>query len=70
MNLLKLENIYKFDPLLIDYYKILSDDIPEFILEYANTKEMLKQQYISVSCGTIYSKMYNINWFSSLEHSI
>jgi len=70
MKLLKLENIYKFDPLLIDYYKILSDDIPEFILEYANTKEMLKQQYISVSCGTIYSKMYNINWFSSLEHSI
>lgn len=70
MTPLKLQNIYKFNPLLIDYYKILSDDIPEFILEYANTKEMLKQQYISVSCGTFYSKMYNIGRFSSLEHSI
>jgi hypothetical protein len=70
MTPLKLQNIYKFNPLLIDYYKILSDDIPEFILEYANTKEMLKQQYLSVSCGTFYSKMYNIGRFSSLEHSI
>ena len=70
MNLLKLESLYKFNPLLIDYYKLLSPEIPEFILEYANTKEMLKQQYISVSCGTIYSKLYNIERFSSLEHSI
>ena len=70
MKLLKLESLYKFDPMLIDYYKLLSEEIPEFILEYANTKEMLKQQYISVSCGTYYSKLYDIEWFSSLEHSI
>ena len=70
MNTLKLETLFKFKPLLIDYYKLLSPEIPEFILEYANTKEMLKQQYISVSCGTIYSKLYDIDRFSSLEHSI
>jgi hypothetical protein len=70
MKLLDLKSLYKFNPLIIDYYNLLSPEIPDFILEYANTKEMLKQQYISVSCGTIYSKLYNINRFSSLEHSI
>ena len=52
------------------YYKILSEDFPEFLNEYINTPEMLKQAKISVSCGTIYSKMYNQMWYSSLEHSI
>ena len=52
------------------YYKILSEDLPEFLNEYINTPEMLKQAKISVSCGTIYSKMYNQIWYSSLEHSI
>lgn len=70
MKLLDLKSLYKFNPLIIDYYNLLSSEIPTFILEYANTKEMLKQQFISVSCGTIYSKLYNINRFSSLEHSI
>ena len=31
---------------------------------------MLKQSKISVSCGTIYSKMYKQMWYSSLDHSI
>lgn len=31
---------------------------------------MQKQNGISVSCGTIYSKMYNQTWYSSLDHSI
>lgn len=52
------------------YYKILSKDFPEFLNEYINTPEMLKQAKISVSCGTIYSKMYNQMWYSSLDHSI
>ncbi len=52
------------------YYKILSEDFPEFLNEYINTPEMLKQAKISVSCGTIYSKMYNRIWYSSLDHSI
>ena len=52
------------------YYKILSEDFPDFLNEYINTPDMLKQAKISVSCGTIYSKMYNQMWYSSLDHSI
>lgn len=52
------------------YYEILSEDFPDFLNEYINTSEMLKQAKISVSCGTIYSKMYNQMWYSSLDHSI
>ena len=43
---------------------------PEFLLDYINTPEMQKQAGISVSCGTIYSKMYNQMWYSSLDHSV
>ena len=54
-----------------NYFKILSPEgIPEFLWDYINTKEMQKQNGISVSCGTIYSKMYNQIWYSSLDHSI
>lgn len=52
------------------YFKILSEDFPEFLNDYINTPAMLKQSNISVSCGTIYSKMYNVMWYSSLDHSI
>ena len=70
MKLLDLSSLYKYTPELLEYYHILSPEIPEFILEYSNTQGMLKQQYISVSCGTIYSKLYDLGRFSSLEHSI
>lgn len=70
MWLLQRENIYKFSPEILEYYTILSPKIPEFILEYANTKEMLKQQYISVSCWTLYSKLFDNHRYSSFEHSI
>ena len=52
------------------YFKILSDEIPDFLIEYINTPEMQKQAGISVSCGTIYSKLYNQMWYSSLDHSV
>ena len=39
--------------------------------EYINTKELLAQKYISVSCGTIYSDLFESNFFfSSLDHSV
>jgi len=53
-----------------EYFGILSKEFPDFLYEYINTKEMQKQNGISVSCGTIYSKMYNQMWYSSLDHSI
>ena len=52
------------------YFKILSDEFPEFLYDYIDTPEMQKQAGISVSCGTIYSKMYNQMWYSSLDHSV
>lgn len=52
------------------YFKILSKEFPEFLNDYISTPEMQKQARISVSCGTIYSKMYNQMWYSSLDHSV
>ena len=31
---------------------------------------MQKQQYISVSCGKIYSKLFDLGDYNSLDHSI
>ena len=56
---------------LKEYFSILSSDIPDFLNDYINTPEMQKQANISVTCGTIYSKMFNIDmWYSSLDHSV
>ena len=52
------------------YFKILSKEFPEFLNDYINTPEMQRQARISVSCGTIYSKMYSQMWYSSLDHSV
>ena len=61
----------KIDPIIKEYYSILSEDFPEFLNDYIETPRMQKQDKISVSCGTYYSKMFNIDlWYSSLEHSI
>ncbi len=61
----------ELNPKLKEYFNILSDDIPYFLNEYINTPEMQKQAMISVSCGTYYSKMFNIDmWYSSLDHSV
>lgn len=62
-----LENI---DGTIQKYFKILSNEFPKFLYDYINTPEMQKQAGISVSCGTIYSKMYNQMWYSSLDHSV
>lgn len=58
------------DETIKQYFKILSNEIPDFLYEYINTPEMKKQAGISVTCGIRYSKMYNQIWYSSLDHSI
>ena len=63
--------LQKLNPTLKQYFSILSEDFPEFLLEYINTPAMQKQDKISISCGTYYSKMFDIEfWYSSLHHSI
>lgn len=63
--------LQKLNPTLRKYFSILSDDFPDFLLDYINTPAMQKQDKISISCGTYYSKMFDMSfWYSSLEHSI
>jgi HD superfamily phosphohydrolase len=54
-----------------DYFKILSPDFPDWLNDYIDTKELQTQKYISVTCGTIYTDLFNNHiFFSSLDHSI
>ena len=61
----------EIDKDVLDYFSILEPDFPELITEYINTPEMIHQGYISVSCGIIYSDLFDNKFFySSLDHSI
>ena len=54
-----------------EYFNILDSNYPDWLNDYINTKVLLKQQYISVTCGTIYSDLFESDFFySSLDHSI
>ena len=56
---------------LKEYFNILEPEFPTWLNDYINTKEMLKQQYISITCGTIYSDLFESEFFfSSLDHAI
>ena len=54
-----------------EYFKILSSEFPAWLEEYIETKELQRISKISMSCGTDYSKCFNIKyWYSNLEHSV
>lgn len=56
---------------LKEYFRVLEPDFPKWLNEYINTKRLLCQQYISVACGTNYSKLFEkSSFFSTLDHSI
>lgn len=58
---------------LENYFKILSNDIPDFICEYVDTKEMQRLSGISQFCGIDYTKFKECDlkyFFSRLDHSI
>ena len=53
------------------YFNILSPSIPDWLFKYINTKEMQRIGKISMSCGTDYSKCFNVRYFySNLDHSV
>ena len=53
------------------YFKVLENNFPTWLNEYINTKEMLRLQYVSASCGKIHSKMFNMKIdYNTLDHSI
>ena len=62
--------IEKSNNLIKSYFEILSPVFPEWLNEYIETERMLKQQYVSVTCGKIYSKQFDFDEYSSLDHSI
>lgn len=54
-----------------NYFSVLEPEFPQWLYEYINTKELLSQAYVSVTCGTIYSDLFTSDFFfSSLDHSI
>lgn len=54
-----------------EFYKILSEDYPEWLDEYINTHELQTQKHISVTCGKIYTNLFSgMDYYSSLDHSI
>ena len=54
-----------------EYFSILSPTFPEWLLEYIDTPEMKRIGKISISCGTDYSKCFNVRyWYSNLDHSV
>lgn len=54
-----------------EYFKVLSPEFPEWLLEYINTPEMQRIKEISMNCGTDYSKIFNVRyWYSNLDHSV
>ena len=63
-----LENV---DKRIIEYLNILEPKFPVWLNDYINTKDLLSQKYISVTCGTIYSNLFESNFFfSSLDHAV
>ena len=53
------------------YLTVLSPEFPEWLLEYIYTPEMLRLDGIGMSCGTLYTKIYDDEYFySSLTHSV
>ena len=59
------------DKKVLDYFNVLEPSFPEWLNDYIETKELLKQRYISVTCGTIYSDLFESEFFfSSLDHSV
>ena len=63
--------VESFSDIVNDYFKILSDEFPEFLYDYINTSEMQRLKGTGMACGTDYTKMFNHKFFqSNLEHSV
>lgn len=65
------EYLGKLNPQIREYFNILSEEIPEFLLEYIKTPEMQRLDKISALVGNDYTKLFNVKFFySSLSHSV
>lgn len=58
-------------PIKREYFKVLSNEIPDFLYEYIDTKEMLRADKIGQDCGTYYTNLFNNKfYYSILDHSV
>lgn len=54
-----------------EYFKILSPEFPDWLIDYINTPPMQRLNGISMNCGLDYCKLFNIQyWYSTLDHSV
>ncbi len=56
-----------------DFYNIYSDEIPEFLFEFATTTEMLRLKDIGMNCGceyTSFTKFDDVKKYSRYTHSM
>ena len=44
-----------------EYFKVLSDEVPDFLYDYINTTAMQRIDKIGCACGTDYIKIFNNN---------
>lgn len=65
-------NYYEnLNPEVKEYFNILCPVFPNWLLDYIDTPEMQRINKISMSCGTDYSKCFNVRYFySNLDHSV
>ena len=53
------------------FHRVLEPDFPEWLQEYIETPALQKQRYISITCGTIYSDLFESQrFYSSLDHAV
>ena len=54
-----------------EYFRILSNEFPEWLLEYIETPEMERISKIALGCGKDYTNVFNTRyWYSNLDHSV
>lgn len=54
-----------------EYFKILSDEFPEFLYDYIKTPQMQRLKGTGCACGTDHTKVFqNKFYYSNYEHSI
>lgn len=59
------------EELIRKFHAILELDFPEWLQEYIETPVLQKQKHISITCGTIYSDLFESQrFYSSLDHAI
>ena len=59
------------EELIQKFHAILEPEFPEWLQGYIETPALQKQRYISTTCGTIYSDLFESQrFYSSLDHAI